>query len=121
MPGKLTLNIDHDESFHKSLTWQTGDPLAPVNLTGYTAEAYIFHNASTEELKVTSVGPTVNGSFITLGGALGTIEFEISDDDKALFNWSTGSWMLVMITPSGSSQVLLRGPVLVKVRSSPDA
>jgi hypothetical protein len=75
-PGRYDLTIYQGATFDLTMTWRQGTPLAPVNLTGYTARMQLRETTGspTTVLSLTSA----NGGGITLGGAAGTIALNVS-------------------------------------------
>lgn len=68
-PAQLNLEMWQGASWSYVLTWKTGEPLAAVNLTGYTARLQARESVAdtTPALSLTL------GSGITLGGSAGTV------------------------------------------------
>ncbi len=67
MPGTWNISIPAGDTLRTTLTWKTGDPPAPVDLSGYSADFVVHDEAGTVLLHLTDTDG------ITLGGATGTI------------------------------------------------
>ena len=89
----VNLAIEQGATFVKSLLWQAGDPLAPLNLTGYTARMQIRPSVGSYEvlLELTS------SAGIALGGAAGTIVITITAAQTAAMTKLSGVYDLEMI------------------------
>lgn len=107
---KLNLKIDQGATFTKVVTWKTGSPALPVNLTGCSARMQVRETLEATEklLELTSE----NGG-ITLGGALGTVALRVEADDTAAFTWSSGVYDLEIEFVGGTVRRLLAGTVTV--------
>jgi hypothetical protein len=120
------LTIVQNGTFRHRLTWKTGSPAAPVDLTGCSARAQIRPEYNSDILLMAELN-TDNGG-IALGGADGTIDFYISDEDTRAIvvdtyrrgpvvvppqypAWDRGVIDLVVIHPNGEQTSLARGPV----------
>lgn len=110
-PAKTKFTIYQGATFRKRLIWSGPAPaLTPIVLTGCTARMQIR-----SELKSTTVLVelnTTNGG-ITLGGVAGTIDLYLSDEDTAVFSWTSGVWDLEITHPSGEVTRLAYGTVSV--------
>lgn len=107
---KLKLLIEQGATFRKSLTWKTGTPAAPVDLTGCTARMQIRADLESTTPLITL---TTENSGITLGDEAGTIELYISDTDTADMTWTQGVYDLEVILANGDVRRLLYGTVVV--------
>lgn len=108
--AKLKLLIEQGATFRKLLTWKTGTPATPVNLTGCTARMHIRETITDAVPLVTLT--TENGG-ITLGGVAGTIELLISATATAAFTWTAGVYDLEVVFASGDVRRLVFGPITV--------
>lgn len=79
--GTLNLTAEQGATFDTTITWQVGNPAAPVDLTGYTARMQIKDNFLDSAIQVAQL-TTENGG-ITLGGALGTIKMTLTAVETA--------------------------------------
>ena len=93
--SKLKLGIDQGATFRRRLTWKTGTPASPVNLTGYTARMQVRGELADDAVLLELT--TENGG-ITLGGAAGTIDLHISAAATAAFTWEAGVYDLEMVS-----------------------
>lgn len=111
MPAaKLKLIIDQGATFTKTVTWKTGKPAAPVDLTGCSARMQIR-----EKLESTAVLlelSTTDGR-ITLGGAAGTVNLRVEAVVTAAITWRTGVYDLEIEFADGTVRRLFSGPVAV--------
>jgi len=76
LPGRLDLTLVRGATFRYRVTYQDGDPLAPVDLTGYAARMAVGGWGGALTVLTTGAG-------LTLGGAAGTVDFLISATDTA--------------------------------------
>lgn len=75
--GQLNIKIEQGATLRKTLTWKTGQALALVDLTGYTARMQLRASpASATVLLSLTEAPSSVGQLI-LGGPAGTIEIYI--------------------------------------------
>lgn len=79
---------------------------APINLTGCTARMQVRAKITDP---VVLVNLTTENGGITLGGATGTIDLYISDENTALFSWRGGVWDFELVWPSGRVTRLAQG------------
>ena len=108
--GKLKITIDQGATFRKRMTWTTGDPPLPVDLTGCTARMQIRDEIADADPLITL---TTENNGIVLDDVLGTIDLYISDTDTAAIEWTTGVYDLEIILANGDVRRLLYGPVTV--------
>ena len=108
-PAKLKFTIYQGATFRKRLTW-TAPSGTPVDLTGCTARMQVRSEVESPDalLELT----TVNGG-IVLGGALGTIDLYVSDEDTGAITWDGGVWDLEIVHPGGEVTRLAQGSVSV--------
>lgn len=109
-PAKLKLTIYQGATFRKRLTWKAGTPAVAVDLTGCTARMQVREEIDSEDALVSLT--TANGG-IALGGAAGTIDLYISDEDTADMTWEGGVWDLEIEHPSGEVTRLAEGSISV--------
>lgn len=108
--SKLKLVIKQGATFRKRLTWKTGTPLVPVDLTGMTARMQVR-----EELKSAAVlleMTTENGG-IALGGVAGTIDLYLTAVQTAGYTWESGVFDLELVTSPTEITRLVEGTVTV--------
>jgi hypothetical protein len=84
--------------------WQQGDPLAPVDLTGYQGTAYFF-------------APGVDASFASVPvlplDATGQVSFTIPKSLSPTFPKGECTYSVALTDPGGSVSTLLRGRLRV--------
>lgn len=97
--------LEQGETFDEAITWKDSAG-TPINLTGYSARMQVRKDvtASSQVIECT----TVNGR-IVLGGALGTITFNIASADTASIQRGMYVYDLELISGSGSVKKLLKG------------
>ena len=108
--AKLKLTIEQGATFRKTLTWKTGTPALPVDLTGCTARMQIRSEISATE---TLVSLTSEAGNIVLGGVLGTIEIIMTATATAAFTWTEAVYDLEIVFLSGDVTRLVYGAVTV--------
>lgn len=107
---KLPLKIDQGATFTKSVTWKTGKPPVPVDLTGASARMQI--RATLESAAVLVELTTENGG-IVLGGVAGTVALRLEAIATAAYAWSSGVYDLEVQFSDGTVRRLLSGGVSV--------
>lgn len=109
-PLRYDITIYQGATFRLPLTWKSGDPATPVNLTGCTARMQIrsIVTAPTPLLTLT----TENGG-IALGGAAGTVTVTVDAAATAGQAWKTGVYDLEIVFGSGEVRRLLEGAAQV--------
>lgn len=108
--AKLKLTIEQGATFRKTLTWKTGTPALPVDLTGCTARMQIRQEISSPTALVSL---TSEAGDIVLGGALGTIEIIMTATATAALTWVEAVYDLEIVFASGDVTRLVYGPVAV--------
>lgn len=109
-PAKLKLTIYQGATFRKRLAWKAGKPAVPVDLTGCTARMQV---RSEIESPVVLLALTTEDGGIALGGAAGTVDLYVSDEDTAAITWTAGVYDLEIVHPSGEVTRLIQGSVSV--------
>ena len=106
--GKLDLVIEQGSTFRKTLTWKTGTPSVPVNLTGFTARLQFrtSPSAATTTLSLTDVASAAGQ--IILGGVLGTVEVYIKHTTTESLVGG-GAYDLELAAPNTDVTRLLQG------------
>lgn len=107
---KVPLKIDQGSTFRKTVTWKAGTPPAPVDLTGCTAR---MHVRSEIKSPVVLLDLTTANGGITLGGATGTVDIYLTDEQTAAITWATGVYDLEVEFANGDVRRLLAGLVSV--------
>lgn len=107
---KVPLKIDQGASFSKLVTWKTGTPAFPVDLTGCTALAHIRETLESPDILITL--STANGK-IVLGGAAGTVEIVLSAVETAAITWRAAVYDLEITFPDTTVRRLMYGGVSI--------
>lgn len=110
MAGTYKITIEQGATFALSLTWKTGDPATPVNLTGCTGKMQIRQSIVSDtvlwELNAANGG-------VTFGGATGVVNLKIPATATADFSWTSGVYDLEVTFADGTVKRLLAGQVVV--------
>ena len=105
--GNYNLLIEQGATYDLNLTWKTSDDVL-IDLTGYTAKMEI--RASAESAPIITL---TNGSGITLGGVLGTIDIQITATETGAF--TAGEYLYDLELTSGATVTrLIEGKADVK-------
>lgn len=107
---KVPLKIDQGATFRKSVTWKAGTPAAPVDLTGCTARMHVRSEVKSPTVLLDLT--TANGG-VTLGGAAGTVDLYLTDDQTTAITWTSGVYDLEVEFANGDVRRLLYGSVTV--------
>lgn len=107
---KLKLDIDQGATFDKTVTWKTGDPPAPVDLTGCIARSQFRSDVDSPTVLFEL---TTANNRIQLGGTAGTIRLRIEATDTAAFTWDSAVYDLEIEFPDGTVERKLKGTVTV--------
>jgi len=107
---KVPLKIDQGATFRKSVTWKAGTPAAPVDLTGCTARMHVRSEVKSATVLLDLT--TANGG-ITLGGAAGTVDLYLTDDQTTAITWTSAVYDLEVEFANGDVRRLLYGSVTV--------
>lgn len=110
IPAKIDLEIYQGSTFRKTFIWKTGDPTAPVDLTGYTARMQIRERI-TDDSPVIEL--TTENSRIILTPAEGKIELHLTDADTSTITIKKGVYDLELVSPGGDVRRLVEGTVKV--------
>lgn len=110
-PGNFTMQMWQGATWNYDLTWTTGDPATPVNLTGYSARMQVRTEVDATDtiLDLTSLV----GGAITLGGAAGTIALDLSATSTADVTPGTHVYDLELVSGAGVVTRLLQGSFVV--------
>ena len=110
-PAKLKFTIYQGATFRKRLTWKGPLPAqTPIDLTGCAARMQVREEVGSPTVLLSLT--TVNGG-IVLGGALGTIDLYVSDEDTGAITWDGGVWDLEIVHPGGEVTRLAQGSISV--------
>ena len=109
-PARYDMTIYQGADFERVLTWSLGEPSVLVDLSGYSARmqlrTYIGDGDVVMELT------TTNGR-ISLGGAAGTINIDLTAAETATLPANQYAYDLEVIAPSGFVTRLIEGFVNV--------
>ena len=108
-PAKLKFTIYQGATFRKHLTWKAPDG-TPIDLSGCTARMQVRAEVVSRTVLLSLT--TENGG-LTLGGATGTVELYVSDEDTGAITWDAGVWDLEIVHPSGEVTRLAQGSIAV--------
>jgi hypothetical protein len=114
-PAILPLNIHQGATWRRTITWETGDPFAPVNLTGFTARMQIRALVNGVVSPIALVTLTNASSDGLVLNANGTIDIEISDERAAILAPEDGPYVydIRIVSPTGDKIRAFMGPVTV--------
>lgn len=105
---KLNIKLDQGATNRKLVTWKTGDPALPVDLTGCTATAQLRSTVtSTEVLGTLS---TALGTII-LGGNTGTVELIFKPELTIGVSWRSAVYDMEITFPNTDITRLLEGAI----------
>lgn len=107
---KLNLKIEQGSTFSQLVTWKTGTPALPVDLTGCTARMHA--RAKTADTAILLDLTTLNGG-IVLGGALGSVEIKLTAAQTAAIGWTGAVYDLEIVFPVGTVKRLMQGSISV--------
>ena len=105
---KLNLKVDQGATFSKVVTWKTGTPALPINLTGCTARMQV-RGKLTDTVVLLDL-TTLNGG-IVLGGVLGTVEIKLTAVQTTAIVWTSAVYDLEIVFTNGTVRRLLAGNV----------
>jgi len=109
--GTLHLTIEQGATFNPVMTWKD-EVGTEINLTGYTAR---MHIRDTVEAASTLHEATTDNGEIALGGAAGTITFNISAAITAAFGFDSAVYDLELESAGGIVTRLLKGDVVLSL------
>jgi hypothetical protein len=107
--AEADIAIFQGATFNQTLYYETGDPSAPVNLTGYTAKMQIRSTPQSKALILELSSPS---SGITLGGSAGSITLAISATTTAALSAQEAVYDLELTTGSTVTRIL-QGNVII--------
>lgn len=108
--SKINLAVDQGATYTKRVTWKTGKPATPVDLTGASARMQVRAKVDSPDILLSLTSP--DGG-ITLGGAAGTVDIRIEATATAGFQWKSGVYDLEIQFADGTVRRLLAGSVAV--------
>lgn len=103
LAGKYNLVIEQNATLKRKFTW-LADGL-PVDLTGYTCDAQVRLTPESSSILLDLV------SYITLGGAAGTIDIEVPDEITAALTFDSRAYWDMQLINGGKITRLLQGRV----------
>ena len=107
MSVQYDLTIDQGETFSQLITWQTGSPLAPVNITGMTARMQIRDSANLVLFTLTET------SGLTLGGIAGTVLIALTQEQTTALLVPVARYDLFLYGAADYKKKLLKGTVTI--------
>jgi len=115
-PATLNLTIRQGATFRQQLTWDTGMPALPVDLTGYVAHAQVrddFGGAVLADMSSDAayVAPAGVQGAIGLGGATGTITLYLPPSATSLLAFDSAVYDLKLTASNGDVGFLVKGKV----------
>jgi hypothetical protein len=109
LAAEYDLNIDQGATFRQNFRWEAGDPPAPVDLTGCSAELHI--RARARDAQPLVAASTSNGK-LTLDNA-GNIHLVLSAADTAILTVKEAVYDLEITLTNGDVNRLVGGKVFV--------
>lgn len=103
-PAAYDIAVYQGASWDLSLTWSTGDPLVPVNLTGWDAALQVRTEPGSDTVLLEL--STGNGR-IALGGAAGTANLSVNAETTATLDSGVYVYDLEMYAGEGGQVVRL--------------
>ena len=114
-PAQLNITIYQGSTFQKSFQWSTGEPSAPVNLTGCKVRMQIREKYTSEQfiLELT----TDNGRITITDPLLGKFAAEISAADTSELRFKAAVYDLEIEFPGTPSKVkrIIQGSVALSL------
>lgn len=96
---KIRLEVERGIDFNSQIiTWKTGSPATPVNLTGMKARAVARLTTDSDDVLFTLT--TENGG-VTLGGTNGTIQLALTGAQSASYKWRVAICYLEILDGAG--------------------
>lgn len=111
-PGSYDDGCRCGQFWRRTLTWKDA-AATPVDLTGYQAMMQVRRDVDSAVL--IELSSDVEGG-ITLGGAAGTIERVMTDEQTAELPPCAALYDLLLIPPNGEDTYLLAGAFLIEPR-----
>jgi hypothetical protein len=115
MTGTWDLFVSEGCDWSVTLAWQTGSPLAPVDLTGYSAHMQIRSSFADNDGTIYADLSSAAGG-ITLGGTAGTITLSMSNAVTSALSFGgaeAAAYDLKLTSPSGQVTRLLQGAAIL--------
>jgi hypothetical protein len=108
--SKVNLKIEQGATLDKLITWKSGEPPEPVDLTGCAARAQFREKI--ESTQVLLELSTENG-MLELGGTAGTVRYRVNAVTTAAMQWRSAVHDLEIIFPDETVRRLIYGSVSV--------
>lgn len=108
--GKLDLCLCKGESFFRSINWvkQVGEKTIPMPLRGYSAIMEVISGHNTKNEKVLELH-NPDGIHLDNNKIIINIPYQVSDN----FTWSKGRYRLMMISPTGLRNSIVKGKITI--------
>jgi hypothetical protein len=110
-PGNYTLQMWQGATWHYELLWETGTPAAPVDLTDYSARMQVRAEIASDTTLLDLTSDL--GGAITLGGAAGTIDLDLTATETADLTPGTHVYDLELESDTGTVTRLLQGSFVI--------
>lgn len=107
--GTYDFEIEQGTTFNKEFLYKDVND-DPVNLSGYTARMQVRSTVSSADVLLSLT--TENGR-ITMGGAAGTIDLDLTATDTAAITWRRGVYDLEIVSSNGTVTRLLQGVITI--------
>lgn len=107
--GTYDFEIEQGTTFNKEFLYKDVND-DPVNLSGYTARMQVRSTVSSADVLLSLT--TSNGR-ITMGGAAGTIDLDLTATDTAAITWRRGVYDLEIVSSNGTVTRLLQGVITI--------
>ncbi len=98
-PATLNLTIYQGATFIKPFQWKTGNPLAPVNLTGCTARMHIRRKLKDVDPAV--ILTTENNKIVLTDAGNGRFQIILTATETATFDFLAGVYDFELVFPGG--------------------
>ncbi|MFA6198797.1 MAG: hypothetical protein WC679_00070 [Bacteroidales bacterium] len=108
-PATVNLTIYQGSTFIKEFQWKTGNPLVPVNITGYAIRMQIRENIKSQAVIIEL--STTNGRISITDATNGFFVLNIAAVDTTTLDFKAGVYDLEMVSPLGIVTRLLDGSV----------
>lgn len=107
--ARKNLTIEQGATFFKNFTLRDKNK-RPINLTGYGAR---MHVRSTTDVLIVEL--STENEKIALGGARGTVNLLLSDEETAVMDFPHALYDLILNVPGGDVIRLLQGKVTLSL------
>jgi hypothetical protein len=110
-PAALDITIYQGSTFSQPFQWKSGDPSAPVNLTGYKARMQIREKISSPTYIINLT--TENGGIVFRDAINGIFSIEMSDAVTAAMDFKHAVYDIEFVSPGGIVTRLFGGDVIL--------